>query len=198
MGEILKKLSINPEIVIAFCALLTSVISIILTILTLRLQKQHYMKSIKPIGRITAGDYEDDIYISIINNGVGPLIVKELKVSNSQLTASSLIDIIPTSINESVVWTDFASNFVNRAIEPSGRIYLVRLTFDEVEKKQDNIKIIKKELRQFLRHLTLELIYTDIYEKKLYRISRSLEWFGRHFSSETTHLQERKNKNVYH
>lgn len=188
---VFQKLLDSPEVVIALCALLISMVSIFLTIQTLKVQKQHNLKSVRPIGHITAGDYEDDIYISIVNNGIGPLIIKELKVSNSQLSSSSLIDIIPDNINNSVIWTDFASNFINRALKPGDRLYLVRLTFDETEKQQTNNKNIKETLRKFFQHLTLELSYTDIYEKKTYKVTRKLEWFGRHFGDKSPHLQAR-------
>ena len=79
--EVFQKLFDKPEVIIAFGALLTSISSIVLTIKALKVQKQHHLKSVKPIGYITVGDYEDDIYISIVNNGVGPLIIRELRVS---------------------------------------------------------------------------------------------------------------------
>ena len=167
----------SPEIIIAFCAILTSVVSIILTIQTLKTQKQHNLKSVKPIGYIISGNYENDIYIAIGNNGIGPLIIKEFKVSNSRLSALNLIDIIPSNINDNVTWKDYTSNIVGRAIKSGDRIYLLRLSFDEIEMQQDKNIAIKKELREFLQDLILELTYTDIYEKETYNAIKNLGHF---------------------
>ena len=174
--------TIMIEIMIAICALLTSIVSIFLTMRTLEMQKKHNLKSVRPIGRITAGDYENDVYISIVNEGIGPLIIKNFKASNSQLTSSSIIDIIPKNINDKVIWDDFASNFFNRAIKASGRLYLVRLKFDDTtEERQSANDKLRNDLRRFFQHLTLELEYTDIYEQDTYTVIRELSWFGRHF-----------------
>ena len=186
---IFQKILDNPQAIIAFCALLVSIISIILTILTLKEQKRHNLKSVRPIGRITVGDYENDIYVSILNNGIGPLIIKSFKAKNSKISSTTgLIDIVPTDINNNVIWTDFASNFDNRAIKAGERLYLLRLTFEEkADQQQENIKT---RLRNFLKDLTVELQYTDIYEKRTYTIERKLDWFGRHLEA-NAHRQKR-------
>jgi len=184
-------MTINFEIIIAFCALLISVVSIYLTLQALKVQKQHNLKSVKPIGRLTAGDYEDDIYISIVNEGVGPLIIKELKVSDGRITALSLIDIVPEHINSQVIWTDFAANFVERAIKSGDRLYLLRKTFDETEKQKGDNEKTRTTLRRFFQHLTLELTYIDIYDVQ-YKVERRFDWFGRHFEPKVPHKQARK------
>jgi hypothetical protein len=166
-----------------------SIVSIILTIVTLKEQKRHNLKSVKPIGRITAGDYENDIYVSILNNGIGPLIIKDFLAKNNRISSKTgLIDIVPTDINNSVIWTDFASNFETRAIKAGERLYLLRLTFEE--QADQNQETIKTKLRNFLKDLTIELQYTDIYEKRTYKIVRELDWFGRHLEA-NAHRQKR-------
>jgi len=66
----------------------------------------------------------------------------------------------------------------------------LRLIFDEKETQQEKIK---KELRNFLKDLTLELRYTDISEKQTYTITRKLDWFGRHLEA-NAHKQKRSSQ----
>lgn len=184
-----------PQIIISTCALFISVVSIILTMLTLNMQKKHNSKSVRPIARITVGDYEDDIYVSVINNGVGPLVIKrfnaEHKFRGSASTSSStLIDIIPKELNDKVIWTDFASNFDNRALKAGERLYLLRQKFDDNDANKDENMRIRTDLRQFLQHVTIELRYTDIYEKLDGNETRKLDWFGRHFDDLSPHKQK--------
>jgi len=181
----------KPEVIIAFCALVVSGVSIFLTLKTLKVQKQHNLKSVRPIGRLTAGDYEDDIYISIVNEGIGPLIIKELKVSTTKLSALSLIDIVPDHINNQVIWTDFAANFNGRAIRSGDRLYLLRKTFEDTEKQQVVNEKTRELLRKFFQQLTLELTYIDIYDVQ-YKVERKFDWFGRHFEPKVPHKQARK------
>ncbi len=181
----------NSEVVIAFFALVVSCVSIFLTLISLKVQRQHNLKSIRPIGRLTAGDYEDDIYISIVNEGIGPLIIKELKVKSDRISAFSLIDIVPDHINSVVIWTDFAANFVGRAIMSGDRLYLLRKTFDDTDKLKEENEKTREILRKFFQHLTLELTYVDIYNAQ-YKVERKFDWFGRHFEPKVPHKQARK------
>jgi len=163
----------NPELIIALCALITSVVSIIVAVFTLRLRKKHYLKSVKPIGDIVCGDYENDIYIAICNNGIGPLLIKRLIVSSSECFDENIVAIIPENIKQALTphWTDFFYGVKNRAILPKERIYLFRLSFNEkseIIKHQTHIA----DFRKFLAGLTIELTYTDIYEKQTYRIEK--------------------------
>lgn len=175
-----QKLLDNPDSIIALCALLTSVVSIFFTYRGLRLQKVHNLKSVRPIGVIIAGDYEDDIYVRIDNNGIGPLLVTEIKVSSPHRKSMNIIDLVPQSLNEKVMWADFVAETQHRVIMPGKDLYLIRLTFDEVVALPDNQHEIKKEIRNFLQDLTVDLSYTDVYERTLFKTIRKLDWFARH------------------
>ena len=175
---IFQKLLDNPEAIIALFAFLTSIVSIFLTIKTLNTQKQHNLKSIRPIGYITVVNYDNFISISITNNGTGPLLIKDFKVSNSQNTISSnnLIDIIPSEINKKVKWSNFLTEIINRAIIPGYQLHLLRLKPDEINNDIGTIRA----LRKFLQHLTLTLKYTDIYESEIYSpVIKELDKFGK-------------------
>jgi len=183
MREFIQKLVENPQAIIALCAVLISIFSIYLTIKTLKTLKQHDLKSVKPIGYISVGDYENNIYVGIDNNGIGPLLIKEFEVTNSDRSLSSkknLFEIIPESIKNSVTWRDFIGQKVaDRTIKPGDRLYFLQLVFDKIEMHHENNKKIKKELREFLQNLTVKVTYTDIYEKKKYIEIRELDWFRR-------------------
>jgi len=179
------------QVITVICAFVVFTISIFLTIWNIRNTMRHNLKSIKPIVHITVADHEDEIYVSIINNGIGPAIIKDFCAKEGTVFAKNLIDLIPDDINSKVVWAEFAASFVGRALKASERLYLIRLTFDEIGNQKLNDEV-KKDLRGFLKNVSLELEYTDIYEKETYTVSRNLDWFGRTLEKKNVKRQKAK------
>lgn len=52
------------------CALIVLVVSIIISVGTLKIQRTHNEKSVKPFGQIILNDYENQITIDIRNVGI--------------------------------------------------------------------------------------------------------------------------------
>jgi hypothetical protein len=67
------------EILLSLCTLVLSLCAVIISILTARSQKTHNKNSVRPLLGIVVGDYEDDLYVRIDNNGVGPAIITNIK-----------------------------------------------------------------------------------------------------------------------
>lgn len=164
----------NAGKVIVIGTLITALISIILAIITFRMQKQHNIKSVKPIGYIEMNYKEDNFYVRIVNNGIGPLLIKKLIVLTSkkdiddyakieekdwqQYPSKNLIDIIPTEITDKIsYWENRTTGTVNRAIKPGDELYLLRLM------KPHNNQEGVADLINYLKNCYLGLIYEDIY-----------------------------------
>jgi len=168
---------------IALGALVISVISLLFTFFALKYQREHNFKSVKPIGLISPGDYEDDIFIRIDNNGIGPLIIKKIEVKRKTETANSLIDIIPEDLNNRIVWATYLKNIEDMAIIGGDSLTLLEFipNYNDTEIKFETWENLKTELRQVLKDVSLFVEYTDIYEKKRYSVSKSFEFYGRHY-----------------
>ncbi len=65
------------EILSQLAALFVATISIILTVVTIKMQRTRNRKSVLPIGHITVGDYENQIFVWLRNDGVGPMIIEK-------------------------------------------------------------------------------------------------------------------------
>lgn len=170
---------------IAICTIVLSVVAIVISIITFRSQKEHNKNSVRPILNIVFGDYEDDIYVRIDNNGVGPAIIKKIECSYctevSKVTENSLVDLIShwKSAQENAdylsetldYFTDFVENIKDRAIAPGHKIVLLQLT--------DPAYGQRIELRRFLKEVNVKISYTDIYNSKPWNCSRDADFFGR-------------------
>lgn len=166
-------------------SLVLSVVAIIISINTYRSQKEHNKNSVRPILNIVLGDYEDDLYVRVENNGVGPAIVSSINCTCScfreLMSANSLVDLIPY---EATVqgknggananmhsFTDFVEDITGRTIPPGGSITLLQI---ENPKREQLLAF-----RNFLQECSVEIGYTDIYSSNPWECKRSLDFFGR-------------------
>jgi hypothetical protein len=182
MKTILNKILSNPELVIAGLAFCVSIIGLWLSIRALKIQRQHNYMSVKPIGKIKLGDYENTIFVKIANSGVGPLIIKELKITNQVDIKDNLIDYCDLDLPEGLTWKDFVKNLIDRVIRVDEDLFLIEIVGLDEPLTKDHVRDyaeFKTRLRNILSNLTIELKYTDIYEKNLYTETRKLDWFKR-------------------
>ncbi len=169
----------------SFFSLVLSVVAIIISINTYRSQKEHNKNSVRPILNIVLGDYEDDLYVRVDNNGVGPAIVSSINCTCSYfhelMSANSLVDLIPYKAtvqgkNSGATanmhsFTDFVEDITGRTIPPGGSITLLRI---ENPKREQLLAF-----RNLLKKCSVEIGYTDIYSSKPWECKRSLDFFGR-------------------
>lgn len=99
-----------------------SIISLIFSIVFSRLQIKHNKYSVKPIASIIIGDYEDDIYIKLRNDGNGPLTITKSIFSTNENTANSLIELFFLDIT----WTTFIEELNGRSISPNNELVLLQ------------------------------------------------------------------------
>src|SRR5690606_1404935 len=105
------------ESIIQYLAFIISAVAVFFTWRGLKIQREHNYKSVKPIGQIRLGDYQSKIFVRIMNSGTGPLILKKVIVNGTELkTNEGLIHILPEELRERIVWTNFTSNYINRAV----------------------------------------------------------------------------------
>jgi hypothetical protein len=176
MNDVLAYIDQHHDLVtaaMAVLAVIVSFISVILTTWTLYIQRLHDRKSVQPIGHISVGDYENDIFVKIRNDGIGPMIISRVSVKHSKGAAkNALIHFMPDDIS----WNTFVDDVTGRAISPAGHITLLQLQ----EGLNDAAFIVsKRKVRQALSELVIECEYTNIYGEKMPLATRKLSWFGR-------------------
>lgn len=160
--------------VIAFCALIVSGLSVYLTLRSTSLQKQHNELAVRPVYWINLRDYETELSVAIENNGTGPMIFKELKVTRNGFneTKNNVIDWIKTETD----WNTFVSIFDGRSLSPNKSLCILRLKGDPNDHGFANVRdLVRKELSE----LTITFRYTDIYKNEMPTFNRRLDWFSR-------------------
>jgi hypothetical protein len=168
--------TIDPTLIIAILALIVSIVSIGIGVITLRTQQEYNRLSVRPIGIITLSDYEDKLAIKIMNAGIGPMIIKSVEtVDNSGIKKDYPID----WMSSKYIWTNFRRNLQNHAIIAGDSIILLEYNLDPQNK---DLAKQRDEIRFILKNLTIRIKYTDIYNKEQPDLIRSLNWFGRNIN----------------
>ena len=156
---------------VATIALGVSFLSIIIGFYGLWLQRKHNRLSVRPIGVIYLGDYENRLSIKLKNAGMGTLIPQLIETSDNEGNKKDFpIDWMPPGI----IWADFRKSLP--AIKEGDSIVLLEYRLDP-----QNINSVKERenIRSILKNLTIKILYTDIYDNKQPIVCRSLDWFGR-------------------
>jgi hypothetical protein len=176
----IDKILSDPELLIAAIAVFISFVSILIGAVSLSIQRTHNRKSVKPIANIILSDYENHISVNIANNGVGPLIIKTLNVTNQAGESKlNIIGWMPKHPDD-LPWTSFAADITDFVIAPGDRLNLIDLkTTDEIT---STFAAFRDHTRMALSNLKIELSYTDVYDSNLPSKVRALEWFGRSVS----------------
>lgn len=161
-------------------AVLTSIVAIFMSLAEHTRQRRHDRKSVLPIPQIIVGDYEDALYVIVENVGIGPVLFKRVKVTDSKTgkTAQNLIDLLP-ELRPNFLWDTFVEKLVGRALGPQSSLVLVGLSEEEFGGLEAEFPTVRDEIRLALSDLSISIIATDIYGTEVPECSRSLEWFRR-------------------
>jgi hypothetical protein len=181
MDKLIDLIKSHPEQInalAAVCALFVSFLSILLTFLTLRLQRIHNFKSLTPIGSILISDYENELEVKIKNTGVGPLIIEQFSASDGNHEEQNIISWMP-QLPEGIYWTIFINFIEGRCIPPGQDLIVIQLNGDPDDKVFTSVR---DKVRYALSTLVVNVEYKDIYDRKMSPAQRNLNWFARHLA----------------
>ncbi|PSB82542.1 hypothetical protein C5F64_15660 [Photobacterium damselae subsp. damselae] len=167
-------LELKPSEIIAICAVIVSVISLVVANKTLKAQRTHNKLSLRPIVHISKGDYEDKIFVKVKNYGLGPLIIKSCEINKFGQQYDTLVESLGDKALE-IVWDTFAANIDGRVLAPQNEFILIEATFED-----DFDDRIKKEIRRSLASTTITVQYTCVYGETYPEERERLSWFSRH------------------
>ncbi|ELP5715284.1 hypothetical protein H4F75_10275 [Enterobacter asburiae] len=168
----LELIARKSELIVSFCAMITSVISLFIAYKAQVHQQKHNQLSVKPLAEFLIGDYEDVIFIKIKNQGTGPLIVKEFLTQDSSNSYDRIMDAI-SEIKLNILWERFTDNIDGRIIAVDKELILLQASFEASEKR------LQKIIRSELSLLELNLTYNDIYGIEQPKLAKKLDWFSR-------------------
>lgn len=172
--EIIKE---NWEAVVAILAFITAVWSAMISSRTFKLQREHNIKSVKPILQIGQWDYENVLCVDLRNSGSGIAVVKAILVQNKTGgTKNCIYDWLPKKLYGNMNYKEYWTGYKDFVIQPGQLIKLIEIPVNteiNSERKQ------REELRSILRQLTVKIAYEDIYENVMDNKNMELYHFSR-------------------
>ena len=168
MQEILKFIQDNSDTIIALCALLVSIASILIGYFSLKTQQKHNRLSVKPIGKISFVTDDDNIEITIRNDGIGPMLVSNIKVYEDEAEIkNNLRDALPIlQMKNSWTVVNMGRQFTVGADEQKT---LLKISTD---RKTREFRDYLNQVLAALKNITLELEYRDIYDQHIGTLKR--------------------------
>lgn len=162
---------------IAFLALLTSLVSSIISFFTYKLQRTHNIKSVKPIIQVGQWDFENVLFVDLKNAGSGIAMVKRIIVMNDRDEHKScLYEWLPKKLPGGMNYKAYWTGYKDFAVQPGQIIKLVELPIDTSIPDE---KIVREQIRAILRQLTVRVEYKDIYDNEMPTHTLRLHHFAR-------------------
>ena len=153
------------EGIIAGLALLTSAWSAWISYRTFRLQREHNIKSVKPILQIGQWDYENNLCVDLRNSGSGiAMVTSASAVNKTEVSKNCIYDWLPKKLAGTMNYKEYWTGYKNFVLQPGQVIKLIEIPVDT---KVDEQKKQREEIRSLLRQLTIKVSYEDIYGNKM-------------------------------
>jgi hypothetical protein len=162
--EVLKN-SLNISIWMLCITLFVSVSTIAIGAINMAFQRSHNRKSVKPFCNIHKTMERDSISISIMNAGLGPMIIQRIVLLNKPDDAPDngvpLSDILPSGLKYDKVLNHNDSYILSSM----GEMILLQYTGIPGNKKS-TIDMVKNSLKSLYLCIVFKDIYDRTYEKK--------------------------------
>ena len=129
--------------------------------------KEHNKNSVKPIVQIKISNYDNDIYVAIINRGVGPAIIDKNELINSNM--KNLVDLFKDEACLEGAWIKYNVNSEGTALPPGDLLDLLRMK----ELSTAQLYVVRKKLAKE----SISVIYHDVYDERM-ETRYPLEFFG--------------------
>jgi hypothetical protein len=153
-------------------SLALSFVALIATFYQAHLQRVHNQKSVKPLPQIDLMDRDGEMYVHVVNNGVGPMTVDKLRFTRDGKTYDRIQDCL--SLDPQSYYHVDVSPTNKKVIIPGGHLIVFGETLDANSNKE-TINLFRQQLAM----LSLDVEGHDIYNNKV-AVSKNLNWFGRH------------------
>src|SRR4029077_4231305 len=85
----------HAEATVAFLSLLVAVQAFRVARNTARAQQEHNRLSVRPLLNIAFGNYDLNLFVSLVNNGTGPAVIKSITVIGAANPSEPLIKAMP-------------------------------------------------------------------------------------------------------
>ena len=143
---------------------------------TLSIQREHNVKSVTPILLVNILSHDEEVSVKLTNNGIGPLIITNLIVSNGFENHYNLIHWMPLHPKGITYWTTYKGGANGLSI-PNGKSIPLLFLGNDDENFPDYV-LYRAFVRRNLSKLTMIVQGEDIYNNPIPTQNIDLKWFS--------------------
>ena len=149
-------------------------LAFVLSMITLWQQRKHNRLTVRPLAYIEVGDYGNWVFVRVVNNGTGPMIIKSITVNDAR---KPLYEALPNPREWGVYWRHVAVvHTADRSVPAGGKLLLVDLSSANNKKVSEAAFAQARDaIRCALGAITVRVEYTDIYNKNQPVATRALK-----------------------
>jgi len=150
-----KKSQMNTFLIVTLCV---SFLSMTISVISILNQERYNRNNVKPFCSVYEANYDNFIFVGIKNDGLGPLILKEIMFSrDDRESLTSLFDLLPDSIKHTTYHRIYVGELKQRALSVGEKLPLLSISIDDDS--------IRQKIRNLLKTITIRLKYVDLYKK---------------------------------
>jgi hypothetical protein len=171
---------VSLDAVQSWIALIVAVVSIGIAFYGVKLQRQNNLMAVRPLPYISCADYEDLLWVKVRNDGVGPLLVRNVTIRRDGAPGQfdNIVNYLP-ALPSGLFWSKLTKDYV-RTVPVGSDMPLLELRLDAGDRAQVKFR---EACRSELKRLELTVEYTDLHGSFFEPVSRNLDWFGQRLAS---------------
>lgn len=159
-----------------YATIFIAVLSLLITVQSLRDNRKHNRNSLKPIINVIPYDYSNCILIELVNEGVGTAIINNIVVEkNEHEKKESVYHWMPT-LPEGISYNNYLTRSKDIPMRAGKIIQILEIRNDELKTTQ---RQFREQMRGVLRQLTIRINFTDVYGSKFHTYSKKLDLYAR-------------------
>jgi len=156
------------QLILTIVTIILSVVSIIYTSLSFKMQKEFNRKSVCPIIETRIFNYSDHLTISLCNNGLGPAIIDKLLFQKNEVEKFSLIDFVEDdSPKIGLILSQLFCFKEPTVILPEKSIVLFSVHIDNYRDKTSKFKNDIEYVRKLFAGVNVKIQYKDLYDNTI-------------------------------
>ena len=161
--------------IIPVAAVLISIIALSVSIWSLRAQRTHYRKSVRPAGHVKLHDSLQSLHVKITNKGCGPMLIKEFIAVRADVKKHNIFSHLPENILDGITH-EIHTEPEGYWLLPGDELTLLSL---EGNHKDPKFADVRNMVRSILGGIIVQLTFSDVYDDKHPVFEKSLSWFNR-------------------
>lgn len=177
IGHIWAFMAHNWEGVVAAFAMFAAVVSTYYAYRTFKVQREHNIKSVRPILHVAQWDYENSLRIELMNRGPGIAMVKSIEVFRDAGDIKTCIfDWLPMQLAEGMNYKEYLTAHKDFSMMPGDVDIMLELP---VNHKIPGQRQVREQIRAVLRQLVVRVRYEDIYDNPMPLLEKRLHLYDR-------------------